>query len=173
MYHAMEALVGAGLLPLPHKSVETADMVLSGAVITDEDEKRGVDENIIKLTVYPTLDQLHSSIQEESSHTIKPPSIEPLEYFIEKRAVTIEALKQLRVRMAKDVLNCKISSTVGNSTTIIGGILCFVFPPVGVPVLLAGSATTLGKYVYFLIVIIKAHLNRSNEKQIWFLDQVN
>jgi hypothetical protein len=80
--------------------------------------------------------------------TIEPPSIEPLKDFIEKRTATIQGLKDLRARMAKHILNCKISNTVGNSASIVGGILCFVFPPVGVPVLLAGSATSLGKLIH-------------------------
>jgi hypothetical protein len=125
----MEALAGAGLMPLSNKSD-----------VTDE-------ESSVKLTSYPTLVELKSIIDEQKANTsavIEPPSIEPLENFLEKRAITIEGLKQLRIRIAKHIKNCKISNTVGNSASIIGGILCFIFPPVGVPVLLAGSATTLG-----------------------------
>ncbi len=129
MSNAMEALAGAGLMPLSNKSD-----------VTDE-------ESSVKLTSYPTLVELKSIIDEQKANTsavIEPPSIEPLENFLEKRAITIEGLKQLRIRIAKHIKNCKISNTVGNSASIIGGILCFIFPPVGVPVLLAGSATTLG-----------------------------
>jgi hypothetical protein len=90
-------------------------------------------------------------IDEQKSNApaiIEPPSIEPLEIFLKKRAITIDGLKHLRIRMAKHITHCKISNTVGNSASIIGGILCFIFPPVGVPVLLAGSATSLGKFLY-------------------------
>lgn len=77
---------------------------------------------------------------------IKPPSIEPLETFLEKRAITIDELKKLRASMVKHIKNCKISNTAGSSASIIGGILCFFFPMIGVPVLLAGSATSLGMF---------------------------
>lgn len=156
----MEALAGAGLMPLPSKSVvkqpldevptvkpEILYPVLDEAAAAAKGEENQLDESTVKLTSYPTLVQLQSMIEEQKPDApavIKPPSIEPLKDFLEKRARTIEALKDLRARMAKHVLNCKISNTVGNSASIIGGILCFVFPPVGVPVLLAGSATSLG-----------------------------
>ncbi len=160
----MEALAGAGLMPLPPKSVETTkpavpavakaeDLypVLSDVAAEAKDEERRLDESMVKLTSYPTLVELKSLIDEQKPNThvvIEPPSIEPLRDFLEKRATTIKGLKDLRARMAKHVLNCKISNTVGNSASIIGGILCFVFPPVGVPVLLAGSATSLGMLVH-------------------------
>ena len=104
---------------------------------------------MVKLTAYPTLVELKSMIDEQRPDAlaaIQPPSIEPLREFILKRTATIEGLRDLRTRMAKHILSCKISNTVGNSASIIGGILCFVFPPVGVPVLLAGSATSLGMF---------------------------
>lgn len=134
----MEALVGAGLMPLPSSKPPKMNSIF---YTTDE---------TTKLTPYPTLDELQSMIQEQKPDApvqIEPPSIEPLKDFIEKRTITIAGLKDLRERMAKHVLNCKISNTVGNSASIIGGILCFVFPPVGVPVLLAGTATSLGTVI--------------------------
>jgi hypothetical protein len=159
----MNALAGAGLMPLPSKFIETIkpnvtpiakpedlypvlDEVATGA----KDEEKRMDETTVKLTPYPTLVQLKSMIDEQKPNepvVIEPPSIEPLKDFLEKRATTIQGLKELRARMAKHVLNCKISNTVGNSASIIGGILCFFFPPVGVPVLLAGSATSLGMFI--------------------------
>ncbi|CAF3646197.1 unnamed protein product [Adineta steineri] len=163
MNDAMEALVGAGLLPLTKKTditqtninpnilsntdTNTLYPVLNNVVEEAIDEEKKIDETIDKFTPYPTLVQVKSMIDEQKSDTstiIKPPSIEPLENFLEKRATTIEGLKKLHSRMDKHITNCKISNTVGNSASIIGGILCFVFPPVGVPVLLAGSATSLG-----------------------------
>lgn len=155
----MEALVGAGLMPLPSKSAtqkpiansETLYPVLEGASTTTNNAEQRPDETTVKLTSYPTLEELKSMIDEQKPDTpvlIQPPSIEPLKDFITKRAATIEGLKDLRARMAKHVLNCKISNTVGNSASIIGGILCFVFPPVGVPVLLAGTATSLGMLIH-------------------------
>ena len=138
MSNTLEALAGAGLMSLPNKS----DVNNHYPVLNDVTE-----ESSVKLTSYPTLVELKSIIDEQKPNTsavIEPPSIEPLENFLEKRAITIEGLKQLRTRIAKHITNCKISNTVGNSASIIGGILCFIFPPVGVPVLLAGSATTLG-----------------------------
>jgi hypothetical protein len=166
----MEALAGAGLMPLPTKSVERnkpvappvakpEDLypVLNEVTAEAKDEETRVDEGNVKLTSYPTLVELKSMIDEQKPNApvvIEPPSIEPLEDFLEKRAMTIEGLKELRARMAKHVLNCKISNTVGNSASIIGGILCFVFPPVGVPVLLAGSATSLGMFIYRIIYLI-------------------
>ena len=156
----MQALAGAGLLPLPSKPVDPSNKKVSSTTKRDSlyPELEGVNdeatpalpEENVKLTSYPTLVELRSMIDEQVASTgtvdIEPPSIEPLKDFIEKRAATIGALKDLRARMAKHVLNCKISNTVGNSASIIGGILCFVFPPVGVPVLLAGSATSLGRF---------------------------
>ena len=154
----MEALAGAGLMPLPSKSVKKNKApiakpkelypVLDGAASETTNLENQNDDGTVKLTSYPTLVELKSMIDEQTSNEpvkIEPPSIEPLKDFIEKRAATIQGLKDLRARMAKHILNCKISNTVGNSASIIGGILCFVFPPVGVPVLLAGSATSLGK----------------------------
>jgi hypothetical protein len=153
MSNTLETLAGAGLISLPKKSNEIKDKIDSNTLA--EEEKR-VDDAINKLTPYPTLVELKSMIDEQKFHAstaiIEPPSIQPLENFLEKRAKTIEALKQLRHRMAKHIKNCKISNTVGNSASIIGGILCFVFPPVGVPVLLAGSATSLGKFLSFLLI---------------------
>ena len=148
----MEALAGAGLMPLPSKSIAQKPItnsaqlypVLNGEATIEQQS----DESAVKLTSYPTLVELKSMIDEQKPDApavIEPPSIEPLRDFIEKRAATIEGLRDLRARMAKHVLNCKISNTVGNSASIVGGILCFVFPPVGVPVLLAGTATSLGK----------------------------
>jgi hypothetical protein len=142
MSKTLEALAGAGLVPLSKKSDENSLY----PVVNDV-----TDEANVKLTPYPTLVELKSIIDEQKPNApaiIEPPSIEPLENFLEKRAITIEGLKQLRIRMAKHIMNCKISNTVGNSASIIGGILCFIFPPVGVPVLLAGSATTLGKSIH-------------------------
>jgi hypothetical protein len=159
----MEALAGAGLMPLPSKPVKnnevnvtpiTKPKDLYPVINEDSDEAKNEEKQIgeatVKLTSYPTLVELKSMIDEQKPNepvVIEPPSIEPLKDFLEKRAATIEGLKDLRARMAKHVLNCKISNTVGNSASIIGGILCFVFPPVGVPVLLAGSATSLGKLI--------------------------
>ncbi|UJR23550.1 hypothetical protein I4U23_026538 [Adineta vaga] len=148
MSDTIEALINAGLVSLGKKSDKIEDHTESNTLyptLNDiiEEEKK----NDVKLTSYPTLVELKSMIDENNSTTtpiIKPPSIEPLKAFLEKRATTIEGLKKLRLRMAKHITNCKISNTVGNSASIIGGILCFVFPPVGVPVLLAGSATSLG-----------------------------
>lgn len=156
----MEALVGAGLMPLPSRSVknnvsnekmavkiEELYPVLDEAATEVKIEESQLDDPNVKLTSYPTLEELKSMIDEQRPDkpvVIEPPSIEPLKDFLQKRETTIQCLKDLRTRMAKHVLNCKISNTVGNSASIIGGILCFVFPPVGVPVLLAGSATSLG-----------------------------
>ena len=157
MNNTLETLAGAGLIPLPKKSETINSNVISSDAlypilndVADEakDEEKRVDEAIAKLTPYPTLVELKSMIDEQKSDpstVIEPPSIEPLTDFLVKRAITIEGLKKLRIRMAKHIANCKISNTVGNSASIIGGILCFIFPPVGVPVLLAGSATSLGK----------------------------
>jgi hypothetical protein len=167
----MEALAGAGLMPLPSKSVVKSKFYLTptGESISDlypvldevaaeaKDEENQAGESTVKLTSYPTLVELKSMIDEQKPDApaiIEPPSIEPLKNFIEKRGTTIEGLKDLRARMAKHVLNCKISNTVGNSASIIGGILCFVFPPVGVPVLLAGSATSLGMFINRIIFCI-------------------
>jgi hypothetical protein len=174
----MEALAGAGLMPLPSKSAVKSKFYLTttGEPISDlypvldevateaKNEENQVGESTVKLTSYPTLVELKSMIDEQKPDApaiIEPPSIEPLKNFIEKRGTTIEGLKDLRARMAKHVLNCKISNTVGNSASIIGGILCFVFPPVGVPVLLAGSATSLGMFIiielfslYFILYLL-------------------
>jgi hypothetical protein len=166
----MEALAGAGLMPLPSKSVAKSNFtepsfvkpvdlypVLNDATDETQDEENRIDDATVKLTSYPTLVELKSMIDEQKPDApvvIEPPSIEPLKDFIAKRTITIEGLKDLRARMAKHVLNCKISNTVGNSTSIIGGILCFVFPPVGVPVLLAGSATSLGMFFNQFIFLI-------------------
>ncbi|CAF0774047.1 unnamed protein product [Rotaria sordida] len=155
MSDSIETLANAGLISLPEKSDETKNKIdsnnfypiLNEAVIEAKNEEKRIDDDIVKLTPYPTLVELKSIIDEEKSNVstiIEPPSIEPLKNFIEKRAITIEGLKQLRIRITKHIKNCKISNTVGNSASIIGGILCFIFPPVGVPVLLAGSATSLG-----------------------------
>ena len=169
----MEALVGAGLMPLPSKSATQKPVakskelypVLEGESTENKDVEQQPDETTEKLTSYPTLEQLKSMIDEQkpgASVMIQPPSIEPLKDFIQKRAATIEGLKDLRARMAKHVLNCKISNTVGNSASIIGGILCFVFPPVGVPVLLAGTATSLGMLIHRIIdsstILISSYL---------------
>lgn len=156
--NTIEALVGAGLMPLPKIQNEipnetdsnTLYPILNEVVEEAKEEEKRVDDGIVKLTPYPTLTELKSIIDEQKSNAsviIEPPSIEPLKNFLEKRAATIECLKKLRSRMAKHITNCKISNTVGNSASIIGGILCFIFPPVGVPVLLAGSATSLGKFL--------------------------
>jgi hypothetical protein len=169
MSDAIEALAGAGLMSLPSKSEETENNkntpnessnnlypILNDAAEAGKDEEKRVDQAILKLTPYPTLIELKSMIDEQKLDTstiIQPPSIEPLEHFIEKRTITIEGLKQLRIRMAKHIKNCQISNTVGNSASIIGGILCFVFPPVGVPVLLAGSATSLGIVLNLIYLI--------------------
>ena len=148
MSDTLEALAGAGLISIPKKPEEIKENNNSDTLYPV------LDDTTMKLTPYPTLEQMKSIIDEQkidpSTAVIEPPSIEPLKDFLEKRAKTIEALKQLRIRMAKHITNCKISNTVGNSASIIGGILCFVFPPVGVPVLLAGSATSLGKFLFFL-----------------------
>lgn len=139
----MEALAGAGLMPLPSKPKK------STSIFYTDDLNSNSETESMKLTPYPTLDELKTMIDNqtpEAPANIEPPSIEPLNDFIEKRTATIAGLKELRERMAKHVLNCKISNTVGNSASIVGGILCFVFPPVGVPVLLAGSATSLGTW---------------------------
>ncbi|CAF0930807.1 unnamed protein product [Adineta ricciae] len=139
----MEALAGAGLVPLPSKPMmrskfyippvaQPQDLypVLDEVANEAKEEEKRTDDALVKLTPYPTLVELQSIIEEQkpdSALVIQPPSIEPLKDFIEKRAATIEGLRDLRARMAKHVLNCKISNTV-----------------VGVPVLLAGSATSLG-----------------------------
>jgi hypothetical protein len=160
MSETLEALAGAGLMPLLKKSNEIEDKttsdtlypILNDVIEESKQEEKQVEDEIIKLTPYPTLVELKSIIDEQKSDIstiIEPPSIEPLKNFLEKRATTIEGLKQLRIRMAKHIANCKISNTIGNSASIIGGILCFIFPPVGVPFLLAGSATSLGKFHSF------------------------
>jgi len=159
----MEALAGAGLMPLPSKPVKkiqseseitakTKELypILNEGATEIKTEENQLDNSNIKLTSYPTLVELKSMIDEQKADkpvVIEPPSIEPLKDFIQKRQTTIQGLKDLRERMAKHVLNCKISNTVGNSASIVGGILCFVFLLVGVPVLLAGSATSLGKFI--------------------------
>ena len=112
------------------------------------EKAEAIDEDNTKLTSYPTLMELKSMVDEHKADEpihIDPPSIEPLKDFIKKRAATIEGLKKVRARIARHITKFKISNTVGNSASIIGGILCFVFPPVGVPVLLAGGATSLGQ----------------------------
>jgi len=164
MNSAMEALAGAGLMPLPSKSVEKTNGNVTPIAKSDElypilneTAAETNDEATVKLTSYPTLVELKSMIDEQEPNepvVIKPPSIEPLKDFLETRAVTIQGLKDLRARMAKHVLNCQISNTVGNSASIIGGILCFFFPPVGVPVLLAGSATSLGMLLINRIIYL-------------------
>jgi hypothetical protein len=165
----MEALAGAGLMPLPIKSVGNSKFyvppiakpedlypVLNEVADGAKEEEKQIDEAAVKLTPYPTLVELKSMIDEQKPNEpviIEPPSIEPLNNFIEQRTVTIQGLKELRARMAKHILNCKISNTVGNSASIVGGILCFFFPPVGVPVLLAGSATSLGMFINRIILL--------------------
>lgn len=159
----VEALLGAGLMPVPPRPVEkvkpdvvppdpsdalnpffnqTTTELYNGAKLTDE----AIADN----PLYPSLVELKSMVDEQnptsSKTVITPPSIEPLKQFIERRKITIEGLKDLRDRMAKHILNGKISNTVGNSASIVGGLLCFVFPLVGVPVLLAGTATSLGMF---------------------------
>ncbi|CAF0926439.1 unnamed protein product [Adineta steineri] len=156
----MEALAGAGLVPLPKKHMMKSKFyiepifkpdglypVLDTVATEVKEQEDQVDESPVKLTPYPTLVELQSIAEEQkpgAPAVIEPPSIEPLKDFLEKRQATIVGLKELRTRMAKHILNGKIANTVGNSASIIGGILCFVFPPVGVPVLLAGTATSLG-----------------------------
>jgi hypothetical protein len=162
--HDMEALAAAGLMPLPTNQVDPENSNVSSTTRTEslypiinDETTSSIGDVLSKLAVYPTLDELKSMIDQQGSDTeaiIEPPSIEPLKDFIVKRANTIECLKDLRARMAKHVLNCKISNTVGNSASIVGGILCFVFPLVGVPVLLAGTATSLGTYRQYLTYII-------------------
>ena len=153
MSDTINALAGAGLISIPKKSDDVRSQTNENQLYPVFNEER-IDDAGNKLTLYPTLEELKTIIDEQkataTTTVIQPPSIEPLKNFLEKRAKTIEALKQLRIRMAKHITNCKISNTVGNSASIIGGILCFVFPPVGVPVLLAGSATSLGRFVLLL-----------------------
>ncbi|CAF0852705.1 unnamed protein product [Rotaria sp. Silwood1] len=155
MSDTIETLANSGLISLPDNSDQTNNNIdsnniypiLNDAIIEAKNEEKQIDDATVKLTPYPTLVELKSMINQDKSNVstiIEPPSIEPLKAFIEKRAMTIEGLKQLRIRMVKSIKNCKISNTVGNSASIIGGILCFIFPPIGVPVLLAGSATSLG-----------------------------
>lgn len=149
MSNTVDALADAGLMPVPKDiQLKTSTDTLYPVLNKDVGEER-TDDAVAKLTPYPTLEELKTVIDEQKANgvttVIKPPSIEPLKNFLEKRATTIAALKEIRIRMAKHINNCKISNTVGNSASIIGGILCFVFPPVGVPVLLAGSATSLGR----------------------------
>lgn len=154
----MQALAGAGLMAPQNKSLETNTSSVPVTTPDENNDKKSDSEDLNgvvmreqpgRATNYPSLVELQSIIEEQGEEKaieiIKPPSIEPLRDFINKRTETIAGLKDLRTRMAKHVLNCKISNTVGNSASIVGGILCFVFPPVGVPVLLAGSATSLGK----------------------------
>ncbi|CAF0979742.1 unnamed protein product [Rotaria sordida] len=157
---AMEALIGAGLMPLPSKCIEKNNPNVTSIVTSDElypvlnedttdinDEGKRLNEALAKFPTYPSLVELKAMIDEQQPDApavIEPPSIEPLKEFLERRAITIEGLKDLRARMAKHVMNCKISNTVGNSASIVGGLLCFVFPLIGVPVLLAGTATSLG-----------------------------
>ncbi|CAF0954950.1 unnamed protein product [Didymodactylos carnosus] len=158
----MEALASAGLLSPPSQQRLMIDQLQmhsksvyptlenSDTINTIAQKEKEEDPQPISPTGYPSLVQLQELVEEqkhlslEECPIISPPSIEPLENFIEKRGKTIEGLVVLKEKMAKHVLNCKISNTVGNSASIIGGILCFVFPPVGVPVLLAGTATSLG-----------------------------
>jgi hypothetical protein len=154
MSEGIEALANAGLISVAKKkqnNTDTNESSITDLTTPDPVLNNAVEEATVKLTPYPTLVQLKSMIDEQESNApavIEPPSIEPLEIFLKKRAITIDGLKHLRIRMAKHITHCKISNTVGNSASIIGGILCFIFPPVGVPVLLAGSATSLGKFVY-------------------------
>ncbi|CAF1495095.1 unnamed protein product [Rotaria magnacalcarata] len=159
-FSAMEALAGAGLMPIPSKPTERTDQnvtpitesdglypLINEDFDEDDDQEKRLNDLKVKYKSYPSLVELKAMIDEENPSepvVINPPSIEPLKEFIERRAITIEGLKDLRARMAKHVLNCKISNTVGNSASIVGGLLCFVFPPIGVPVLLAGAATSLG-----------------------------
>mgnify|MGYP001143758901 CR=1 FL=1 len=131
----MDALVAAGNIILPSKE-QFETIIHSIAKDLSEDETT---------TTLLQSKPCSISVNELKSTTdIEPPSIEPLENFLEKRAITIDTLRKLRKSMEKHVFNCKISSTVGNSASIIGGVLCFFFPIIGVPVLLTGSATTLG-----------------------------
>ena len=152
MSNTIDALADAGLMPVPNESTDIQSKANTDTlypVLNKHAGEEPLDDAVPKLTPYPTLEELKTVIDEQkangSTAIIEPPSIEPLKNFLEKRAHTIEALKEIRIRMAKHIHNCKISNTVGNSASIIGGILCFVFPPVGVPVLLAGSATSLGR----------------------------
>ena len=159
----MEAFVTANMRPLPAEAVQQNDLnaTLSSMmkdlypVLNDAPEETNVEEKrigkaLLQLSSYPTLVELQSIIdKQKSTHKpvdIEPPSIEPLETFLEKRAITIDGLKKLRVSMVKHIKKCKISNTAGSSVSIIGGILCFFFPMIGVPVLLAGSATSLGMF---------------------------
>lgn len=170
----MEALAGAGLVPIPRKPAESTNHNVAPTVESDglyplinEDFDEDADQEELlndlkaKYKSYPSLVELKAMIDEENPSepvVITPPSIEPLKEFIERRAITIEGLKDLRVRMAKHVLNCKISNTVGNSASIVGGLLCFVFPPIGVPVLLAGAATSLGMCILIELTVSRVDL---------------
>ncbi|CAF3850551.1 unnamed protein product [Adineta steineri] len=157
---AMDALASAGLMPLPPKSEDEHNIHAAiNAIAKDltpifdeleaetKIEDKQIAEAILKVVPYPTLVDLKSIIDEQESAidtTIQSPPIEPLEIFLTQRATTIKGLQTLRASMAKHIRNCRISNTVGNSASIIGGTLCFFFPTIGVPILLAGSATSLG-----------------------------
>ena len=156
----MEALFNAGLVPVSAKYSEDSKLhqVIHSIVhdlvpVADELEaevefkEKNIAQALSAFVPYPSLAELKPVIDRRLSlgdDTIKPPSIEPLEIFIQQRTTTIKGLKKLRNSMAKHVRNCRISNTVGNSASIIGGTLCFFFPIAGIPVLLAGSATSLG-----------------------------
>lgn len=159
----MEAFVAANVRPLPSEAVQKNDLnttlsammrdlypVLNDAPEETNTEEKRIGKAILQLSSYPTLVELQSIINQQKSTDkpvdIEPPSIEPLKNFLEKRAITIDGLKKLRTSMIKHIKKCKISNTAGSSASIIGGILCFFFPMIGVPVLLAGSATSLGTF---------------------------
>ncbi|UJR16947.1 hypothetical protein I4U23_003845 [Adineta vaga] len=152
---AMESLMNVGVIPIPSKSEEENNVQSTiHAVINDlapqfeeleietKIEEKRIADVLRKFVPYPTLIELQSTIVKQE--TIEPPTIERLEIFLVQRATTIKGLKKLRNSMAKHIRNCKISNTFGNSASVIGGTLCFFFPIAGVPILLAGSATSLG-----------------------------
>ena len=156
----MDALLSAGLVPVSrrlsqdsrlHEAIHSIvlDLIPTGDELEAEVEveEKHIAQALLAFVPYPSLTELKPVIDNTWSlgdDTIKPPSIEPLEIFIQQRTTTIKGLKKLRDSMAKHIRNCRISNTVGNSASIIGGTLCFFFPMAGVPVLLAGSATSLG-----------------------------
>lgn len=142
----MEAFVAANVRPLPSEAVQKNDLnttlsammrdlypVLNDAPEETNTEEKRIGKAILQLSSYPTLVELQSIINQQKSTDkpvdIEPPSIEPLKNFLEKH-----------------IKKCKISNTASSSASIIGGILCFFFPMIGVPVLLAGSATSLGTF---------------------------
>ncbi|CAF1198582.1 unnamed protein product [Adineta ricciae] len=157
----MEAFMNAGVIPIPSKMDEEKNLHAAISAIANdlapsftelESETEIEDKRLInalrQMAPYPTLVELQSTIVKQNANeattTMEPPSIERLQLFLAQRTTTIKELKKLRASMSKHIRNCKISNTFGNSASVVGGTLCFFFPTIGVPLVLAGSATSLG-----------------------------